>query len=94
MGFRHRDYAKLATRSHWRTHICTDGNGNRFIGEDIMIFSTTDIFIRFKSTDKNIRIHANTYKNFSPELAYYIMFRAVSSNGLIEIWAEGKLQIL
>lgn len=71
----------------------TDGEGNRFYGEEVMIFSTTDIFVRFKSGDKDVRIHANTYKNFSPR-AFWIAFRAVSSAGQVEIWAEGKQQVL
>ncbi|MCK5644582.1 MAG: hypothetical protein KAJ19_27540 [Gammaproteobacteria bacterium] len=85
------DYTSIAFTDTQNEYGFID-NSVEFVANEIMFLATQDCYIRFVANNSDqILIKANSYMTFSRKAKRVWIIR-VSTNGTLEMWAEGNLR--
>jgi hypothetical protein len=93
------DYKKISftaiEQSYNIGQACIDANepnAHLFVAEEIVLFSTQEVYVRFKAGGIQHRIPPNVYFEWYRATGT-LWIQRISGDGDIEIWAEGYRKI-
>jgi len=91
VGYHLSDYHKQAFTAAEVEYIIGTDSGTPFVAEEIVFFASQDVYVRFRAGGLQHRIPSGVYFEWYRRTGK-LWIQRISSDGDLEIWAEGHTQ--
>jgi len=89
LSLRYSDYKEISFTDTETRYEIGEVNGTKFVSVNTLFLATEDCLINFNGDGFWQKLYKNDYYHFERKL-YVIRVKRITTNGNLELWAEGN----